>query len=86
MSNDDRIVDLLVELVQKVDQLGVQVGQLAANQLETNKRLEYLERRQAKTNVILQDHSLALMKLADKMDEFVDHSKRLLRLEEAVFH
>jgi hypothetical protein len=95
MSNDDRIVELLVELVQKVDQLTMQqkvdqltmqVAQLSANQIETNKRLDRLERQQAKTNVLLQEHSLSILKLADKMDVFVDHSKRISRLEEAVFH
>jgi uncharacterized protein (DUF3084 family) len=100
MSNDDRIVELLTGLVRKVDhldahvtQLDVHVAELGANQRETNERLERVEQRlerlerlQERTNLILQDHTLAIMKLADKIEEFSDVGKRLSRLEEAVFH
>jgi hypothetical protein len=93
MSNDDLIVELLIELVQKVDHISMnvarlneQVAQLSVNQIGTNERLDRLDRSQTKTNVISQDHTLAIVKLADKIEEFSDVGKRLSRLEEAVFH
>jgi len=90
MDNDPRIVELLTDMAKGIDQLVA--AQATTNErldhLEQsiNTRLERLERQQAKTNMILQDHTLAIVKLADKIEQIPEVLNRVAKLEAAVFH
>ncbi len=70
MTPDDRIIELLT------DSLKTQEQMLA--------RLERVEAAQRETNLILQEHSQAILRLADKIEGETIH--RIVRLEDAVFH
>lgn len=76
--NDPRIVELLTEMVQKMDQM-------VAQQQQTNLRLDKLEDQQAKTNLAIGELRLSVMHLAERIETLVEHEKRIAALEQAVF-
>jgi hypothetical protein len=71
MKNEQKIVELLSEMLQKFDILNEEVKGM-------NKRMGKVEREIVKLNVIGSENSRALIKLADNND-------RIVRLEKAVF-
>lgn len=89
MKNEDKIIELLAEMVQKQDQM-------AQNQAETNRRLESLEKTTndrfervekaiAKLNVQTKENTRAIVKLADKVEDYAKHEERIQKLERVVF-
>ena len=71
MNNDDRVVELLTEML--------------FEQKQTNKRLDKLEMQQAKTNLAIGELRLSVMKLADRLEIIADHENRIDKLEHTVF-
>lgn len=74
--DDSGIVELLAEMVQKMDQM-------VSQQAQTNLRLDKLEDQQSKTNLAIGELRLSVMKLADGQDELskrVDGTNRRLDL------
>ncbi|MCL5990630.1 MAG: hypothetical protein M1419_00825 [Bacteroidetes bacterium] len=71
MNTDNRIIELLTDMLQE--------------QKKTNERLDKLEKQQAKTNMELSDMRLAFIKFADKFSLFTVFEDRLSKLEKAVF-
>ena len=54
-------------------------------QVGTNKRLDRLEKRTEQNTAAIGELRVSVMKMADKLDELVDLSKRVQRLEAKVF-
>ena len=79
MSDDPRIIELLAELVKTTSEMKVTQEQMLV-------RLDRLETAQNKTNVLLQQHTLSDLRLADKLESVLNIDHRVSRLEDAVFH
>ena len=82
MSNDERIIELLSDMLVENRNL--------------NKRMEYLEEKmtsgfdrlqeqQIKTNAAIGELRLSVLRLADEVSKFPEHEARLIRLEAEVF-
>ena len=71
MKGEDRIIELLAEMVQKQDQM--------------IQWMERHETQQKKTNVELADLRLSVMQLADQLRTVADHERRIDALERSVF-
>ncbi|MEQ9229715.1 MAG: hypothetical protein RIF46_03475 [Cyclobacteriaceae bacterium] len=71
MKNEDKIVELLADMVHGQDAI--------------SKRLAKLEKQMAKNNAQIAENSRAVISLADRIEMVVDHEKRLGKLERVVF-
>jgi hypothetical protein len=82
MKNEDKIVELLSEMLHKFDVLTERVDNLTGRvdnlNVTIDKRLGKVEEEIVKLNLISAENSRSLMKLADNED-------RITRLEKAVF-
>ncbi len=78
MKNEDKIVELLSEMLHKFDVLNDKVENLNTEMKTVNKRLGSVEKEIVKLNLISAQNSRALLKLGDNND-------RIKRLEKAVF-
>ena len=74
MKNEDKIVELLAEMVQKIDQTN-------QNQKETNHRLESLEKQMARLNAQSKENARAIVRLADKIEDYAKHEEPIQKLE-----
>ena len=86
MSNDNRIIELLADRVKGQHELVEGQRELVQGQDKLVQRVERLEQSQMKTNMVLQEHTLAISKLADKLEVTIDLVRRVSKLEGAVFH
>lgn len=81
MKNEERLVEIMAELLAEVHEMRVENQKNLHNINDTlhgvDKKLFNLEKQQAKTNIGLADMRLALLKVADYHD-------RLTRLEKIV--
>lgn len=100
MNSDDRIIELLSDIL--VEQKGmrkdinelkeqqmitnVRLEKLEEQQMITNNRLEKLDDQQAKTNLAIGELRLSVMKLAERLEIVADHEKRIDRLEHTVYN
>ena len=78
MKNEDKIIELLAEMVHNQDITNQKLDNL-------EKRVGKTEKELAKTNAQLAEHSRAILKLADKLELVVDHEKRTSLLEWTVY-
>jgi len=78
MKNQDKIIELLAEMVHNQDITNQKLDNL-------EKRVGKTEKELAKTNAQLAEHSRAILKLADKLELVVDHEKRISLLERTVY-
>ncbi len=85
MKNEDKIIELLAEMVHKQDEMVKNQSQMVKNQNSTNERLERLESQMIKLNVQTVENTRAIIKLADRIEDFAEHEKRIQNLEKAVF-
>ncbi|MDX2063716.1 MAG: hypothetical protein SFY70_11690 [Bacteroidia bacterium] len=76
--NDPRIVELLAEMVRNQDITNQRL-------VSIDHRLEKLEDQQAKTNLAIGELRLSVMHLAERIETLVEHEKRIVALEQAVF-
>ena len=74
MPQNGRLVELVTEMLGELTQIKEQ------SQV-TNTRLERLEKGQATTNLLLKQHNLDLMKLADLYDQRLVHWGDRVRIE-----
>jgi hypothetical protein len=79
MNDDNRIVELLTDML-------FEQRNMLAEQKKSNERLDKLEKQQAKTNLAIGELRLSFIKLADKIEIITQLDKRVLRLEDVVFH
>ncbi len=91
MKNEDRIVELLAELVQKQDVFATKLDSVVGELQQVNQRLEKMENRivdvekqMAKNNAGLNEVRLSVVRLADKLDQQDEIEKRLAALEKIV--
>lgn len=78
MKNEDKIVELLSEMLHKFDVLNDKVENLNTEMKTVNKRLGSVEKEIVKLNLISAQNSRSMIKLGDNND-------RIKRLEKAVF-
>ncbi|MBI1286431.1 MAG: hypothetical protein GC178_02525 [Flavobacteriales bacterium] len=82
MKNEDRLIEVMAELLAEVHELRNDVkgvrDEVSGLRTDSNKRFDKLEKNLSKTNVQLAENTRALMKLADFND-------RIIELEKAVF-
>ncbi len=92
MSNDDRIVELLSDIL--IEQKGMRadmhdmrgdIQKLQQSEVRTTTAIERLEEMQAKTNLALGELRLSVMRLADDIVRITQHEGRIVRLEAEVF-
>ena len=79
MNNDDRVVELLTEML--FEQKGMK-----EELVQNNKNIMKLQSQQAKTNLAIGELRLSVMKLADRLEIIADHENRIDKLERAVFN
>jgi len=84
MENSGRIAELLAESLKLQDKM-------LSEQKETNKRLYTLEEKSDKVeeqlvrlNLQTSENTRAIMKLAERIEQIVDHEKRIAKLESIV--
>ena len=100
MNSDDRIIELLSDIL--VEQKGMRkdinelknqqaktnlaIGELRDQQAKTNLAIAELRDQQAKTNLAIGELRLSVMKLAERLEIITDHEKRIAKLEHTVYH
>ncbi len=76
--NEDRIIELLSESLQKQDEM---VSELSG----IRKEVEYIKEQQAKSNLEVKEVRLSVMKLAEYIERLLKFEERIEALEKAVF-
>lgn len=82
MKNEERIIELLAEMVKGQDQTNKRLESLEKT---TERSFDKLEEQVVKLTAQTVENTRAIMKLADKMDDFAEHEKRIQKLEKVVF-
>lgn len=85
MNGEDRIIELLAEMVAKQDHTSVQQAEMLIELRSLNQRVESLEHQQADTNLALGELRLSVMKLGDELRAIANHETRIDALEKEVF-
>lgn len=89
MNNEERIIELLAEMVKGQDQNNNWLDQnnkrLESLEKTTERSFDKLEEQVVKLTAQTVENTRAIMKLADKMDDFAEHEKRIQKLEKVVF-
>lgn len=78
MKNEDKIVELLSEMVQKQDVTNQELRSLGS-------RVGGLEKQMENVHLSIGELRLSVMKLADVIEHIPDHEKRISSLEKVVF-
>ena len=78
MKNEDRIVELLAEMVKGQDRLTGEVSLVKGEVSEIKKEM-------FKQSLQLSENSRAILKLADEIRLVAEHEKRISKLELTVF-
>lgn len=78
MQNEEHILELLSESLKKQDVTNDELKKL-------NKKVEPLEKQQAKTNLAVNKLELSIMKLAEEFTKFTNFEERLQRIEAKIF-
>ena len=63
----------------------VELQGMRQEQVETNKRLDRLEKRTQQNTAAVGQLQVSMVKIGDQLEELVDLSKRVRRLEDKVF-
>lgn len=85
MKNEDKIVELLAEMVKGQDRL---VGEVTAMKTEISSmkfEVSYMKEEIIKQGLQTAENSRAILKLADEIRLVAEHEKRISKLELAVF-
>ena len=93
MNNDAIIVELLSEMLLEQKKTNMRLENVenrlerVENRIESvGNRIEKLEKQQEKTNLAIGELRLSVMLLAEKFEALSQLDKRIIRLEDAVFH
>ena len=84
-SDQNRLIEIMAELLIEVQGMRQEQIGMRQEQRETNQRLDRLEKRTEQNTAAIGELRVSFMKLADKLEEIVDLSKRVQRLEDKVF-
>ncbi len=82
MKSEDRIIELLTELIQGQDKTHGRLDNVESRLTSVESRLDGVENQVAKLNVNMQENNRAILKLAEKSDVT---DGRLDKLEKHVF-
>jgi uncharacterized coiled-coil protein SlyX len=92
MNTDKRIVellsDMLLEQKKTNEKLGNVDGRLSSLEIKFDrleKRLESVEKQQAKTNLAIGELRLSILKFAEKINHQSQLEKRVTKLEKVIF-
>ena len=91
-NEQNRLIEIMAELLIEVqgmrqEQVGTnaRLDEAIQEQAGTNARLDRLEKRTEQNTAAIGELRVSVIKLADKLDQLIDLSKRVQRLEEKVF-
>lgn len=91
MKNEDKIVELLSELVHKIDRVSSDVKNLTKQVTTLDFRVESLEgktnrfEKELRKNVVMSmENNRAIVKIANRLDKLDDHDKRIKVLEKII--
>jgi len=92
MKEDNKLLDAIIdlgvvmkELRDEMKGMRKEIKGLHKEQQETNRRLEKLEKQQARTNMELGEIRLTFIQYADAIEKVINHETRIIRLEDATF-
>ena len=91
MENEDRILEVLSESLKRQDQMLEEMKKTNERLDQTNGRLYKVEIEMTKVqeelvklNLHTNENTRAIIKLADRLEQVVDHEKRIAKLESIV--
>lgn len=91
MENEGRILEVLSESSKRQDQMLVEMKETNERLGQTNDRLYKVEIEMSKVqeelvklNLQTNENTRAIIKLADRLEQVVDHEKRIAKLESIV--
>ncbi len=85
MKNEDRMVELLAEMVKKSDQSIAQQKEMISEIKIMRKDISAMHKDIRKNNIMLSEHSRAIITLAENVDSFSAYDQRISELEKKVF-
>jgi len=85
MKNEERIVELLAEMVKGQDKLIGEVSQLKVEVSLVKDEVSDMKKEMVKQNLQLSENSRSILKLADEIRLVAEHEKRISKLELTVF-
>ena len=77
-NEQSRLIEIMAEVL-------VELQGMRQEQVETNKRLDRLEKRTQQNTAAVGQLQVSMVKIGDQLEELVDLSKRVRRLEDKVF-
>lgn len=80
--NPEEQSQLILSMAEKIL---IEMQGMRQEQVETNKRLDRLEKRTEQNTAAIGQLQVSVLKIDDKLDELVDLSKRVRRLEDKIF-
>ena len=84
MKNEDRIVELLSDMVKGQDRLTDEVSDLKKEVSGVKTEITKMKGEIVKLNLNTSENSRAILKLADEIRLVAEHEKRIVRLESIV--
>ena len=78
MAKDDRLVELMAEMLIKQDEMVMELRNVKNEVSEVKEEI-------TKLNLVSAENSRAILKLANQMEHFLDLEPRVKKLESAVF-
>ncbi len=84
MKNEDRIVELLAEMVKGQDRLTDEVSDLKKEVSGVKTEITKMKGEIVKLNLNTSENSRAILKLADEIRLVAEHEKRIAKLESIV--
>lgn len=85
MKNEDRIVELLAEMVKGQDKLIGEVSEMKTEVTEMKTEITQMKTEIFKQGLQTAENSRAILKLADEIRLVAEHEKRIAKLEITVF-
>lgn len=85
MKNEDRMVELLAEMVKKSDINNAQQKEMISEIKIMRKDISAMHKDIRKNNIMLAEHSRAIITLAENVDSFSAYDERISELEKKVF-
>ncbi|WP_299249889.1 hypothetical protein [uncultured Cytophaga sp.] len=85
MKNEDRMVELLAEMVKNSDRSIEQQKELISEVKIMRKDISAMHKDIRKNNIMLAEHSRAIITLAENVDSFSAYDERISEIEKKVF-
>jgi hypothetical protein len=96
MKNENKIVELLTEVLLKQDRMAIELGGVKSEVDNVKSKLESevgsirselgnVKSEIVKLNLQTAENTRAILKLSDRIEQVVDHEKRISKLEKIVY-